>query len=133
MRDKSCKDVESYFTELLEGGNNDNFRIIWNFIEKNMDKPLDRRTAISVNEININWVYYPKGYLFRLDTNWDLIKWIEPLRMTMFSWWKDLWKEWWKAFSYQYEEYYNNYTDLLLQYENNSADLIDIFKKVLSK
>ncbi|MDD4151395.1 MAG: hypothetical protein PHR68_02165 [Candidatus Gracilibacteria bacterium] len=128
MRDKSCKDVESYFTELIETSNaNNNFRIIGDFIEKNIDKPYDKRTAIAINDINVNGVFYPRGYLFRLNTNGDLIKGVEPLRVTMFSGGKDMWREGGKTFSYQFEEYYDGHVNILSQYKSKGEDLIDIF------
>lgn len=103
-RDKSCKDAELYFYNDANCQIRNKFvRKIWSFIEKNLDKEEGRKTAISTEEISVDWVYYPKWYLFRLKVENGEILWVEPLRMTIFSAWekvKDFWEvSFWNHFS----------------------------------
>lgn len=116
-RDKSCKDAETYFSFLIsKNGWNckvENFRIIGDFIEKNVDVEFQgfeemwksARTAISRKGLSVNWIFYPRWYLFRLNTKDDQVISVEPLRMTMLWWWDKI-KDFWAAtFWSQFKEF----------------------------
>jgi len=127
-RVKSCKDVESYFWFILSDEDMWKYRIIWNFIEKNINWFDEReKTAISIDDIMVDGIYYPRWYLFRLqkNENENEIKWIEPIRMTIYSWWKQISDFWKDTFGSQYEEFVR-----WVKTDNGSFpdwDLIDIF------
>lgn len=120
-RHKSCKDAETYFSFLISknGWNSkiENFRIIWDFIEKNIDIEFQwfeeiwksPRTAISRKDISVNGIFYPRWYLFRLNTKEEKVISVEPLRMTILWWWHKT-KDFWAAtFGSQFKEFNNLY------------------------
>lgn len=125
-RDKSCKDAESYFYNDVNWLRNKHIRKIWSFIEKNLDKEKNRRTAISTEEISVNWIYYPKWYLFRLKTlNWEIL-WVEPLRMTIFSWQNQI-KDFWEiSFWYHFSEFATNM-------ERKTNSIWNLLEEILQK
>ncbi len=87
-RDKSCKDAETYFGFILSDDTSTlikKYRIIWDFLEKNIEREENFRTALSIKEVIVDGIRYPKWFLFRLQTkNWNIL-WVEPLRMTIYS------------------------------------------------
>ncbi len=87
-RDKSCKDVEQYFGFIFQENTSTlqkKYRIIWDFLEKNIERAENFRTALSTKEVIVDGIRYPKWFLFRLHTKDGNILWTEPLRMTIFS------------------------------------------------
>jgi len=116
-RDKSCKDAETYFSFLIsKNGWNckvENFRIIGDFIEKNVDVEYQgfeeiwksARTAISRKNLSVNWIFYPRWYLFRLNTKNDQVVSVEPLRMTILWWWDKIKDFWAITFWSQFKEF----------------------------
>lgn len=129
-RDKSCKDAESYFCEILEIENEYtkwNFRKIGEFIEKNLNKEPDRRTAINTKDVIVNGITYPRGYLFRLNTNWDTIISVEPIRMTIFTGGNQTKKFGQTSFWTQYKEFINH---MDIYYPENTDFIDEIEKKI---
>lgn len=105
-RDKSCKDVEQYFGFIFQEDGSTlkkKYRIIWDFLEKNIERAENFRTALSTKEVIVDGIRYPKWFLFRLHTKDGDILWVEPLRMTIFSS-NTLMTDGRSAFWYQFEE-----------------------------